>query len=228
MQKKLREEDHIQNPRPNGYRAYHLLLEVDCPIHGWVVAEVQVKTLLQDSWGALTHEDHYKSAVNVLENAGSKPGDGLVHGLFKALGDSLAATDQIAQEIRAAILRQEEVEWEEVEEEQSQSEPTTEKSKEEEDLVLSESEFQGRYHVGDIVKGQVVHIPLMNYGAIVLLDDGTKGLCHISEIGDHHEFVRQIEDHLTVGEVYEFKIKRINGGRRELQLTRRLTRLLPS
>lgn len=209
-----REEDRIRNPRPNGYRAYHLLLEVNCPGHGWVVCEIQVKTLLQDSWGALTYEDHYKSTRSGPSNADQPSESALIHGLFRALGDSLAATDQIAQEIRNAILWQEQREWGETPDAAGSSpvdEPQVKSSVEE--------EFKKKYKVGQKVVARVVYIPLSNYGAIALLDDNTKGLCHISEIAP--EYVNQIEDYLKVGERYEFLIKGINPSRQELQLSRR-------
>ena len=50
--------------------------------------------------------------------------------------------------------------------------------------------------VNDVVSGKVTAI--MNFGAFVLLEDGTSGLVHISEISKN--FVRDINDFLTVGQ----------------------------
>lgn len=50
--------------------------------------------------------------------------------------------------------------------------------------------------VSDVVSGKVTAI--MNFGAFVLLEDGTSGLVHISEISKN--FVRDINDFLTVGQ----------------------------
>ncbi len=50
--------------------------------------------------------------------------------------------------------------------------------------------------VSDVVSGKVTAI--MNFGAFVLLEDGTSGLVHISEISKN--FVRDINDFLSVGQ----------------------------
>lgn len=50
--------------------------------------------------------------------------------------------------------------------------------------------------VSDVVSGKVTAI--MNFGAFVLLEDGTSGLVHISEIS--RNFVRDINDFLSVGQ----------------------------
>ncbi|GAB3585007.1 hypothetical protein GCM10027406_32460 [Leifsonia lichenia] len=54
--------DYVASPKDSGYRARHLLLALDVPGEQSceVIVELQVKTLLQDSWGELTHEDLYK------------------------------------------------------------------------------------------------------------------------------------------------------------------------
>ena len=50
--------------------------------------------------------------------------------------------------------------------------------------------------VSDVVSGKVTAI--MNFGAFVLLEDGTSGLVHISEISK--SYVRDINDFLTIGQ----------------------------
>lgn len=50
--------------------------------------------------------------------------------------------------------------------------------------------------VSDIVCGKVTAI--MNFGAFILLEDGTSGLVHISEISKN--FVRDVNDFLSVGQ----------------------------
>ena len=54
-------KDYIADPKASGYRARHFLFELDVPGSGKrpVIVELQVKTMLQDSWGELTHEDLY-------------------------------------------------------------------------------------------------------------------------------------------------------------------------
>lgn len=56
--------------------------------------------------------------------------------------------------------------------------------------------------VGDIVKGEITAIK--PYGAFVKIDEETSGLIHISQISD--QFVRDIEDYLSVGDVFDLEI----------------------
>jgi len=72
-------EDYIHQPKPSGYRAVHLLANVgyDCvqKQDGSVVisseemiCEIQIRTKLQDAWGDVTHEFHYKAKSAGVEN----------------------------------------------------------------------------------------------------------------------------------------------------------------
>jgi predicted RNA-binding protein with RPS1 domain len=56
--------------------------------------------------------------------------------------------------------------------------------------------------VGDIVQGEITAIK--PYGAFVKIDDNTSGLIHISQISDH--FVRDIEDYVSLGDVFKLEI----------------------
>ncbi|MDR6612338.1 RelA/SpoT domain-containing protein [Leifsonia sp. 1010] len=83
-------EDYVATPKPSGYRARHLLLELDVAGRDSriVVVEVQVKTMLQDAWGELTHEDLYKSGPLVPS---SHHGD-----LARTMAGLLWEVDQLA------------------------------------------------------------------------------------------------------------------------------------
>jgi len=70
---------------------------------------------------------------------------------------------------------------------------------------------------GDIVKGRVTAIK--PYGAFVKIDEDTDGLVHISEISVH--YVNRIEDHLTIGRIYEFEVISAEKGKISLSLKRR-------
>ena len=61
-------------------------------------------------------------------------------------------------------------------------------------------------NIGDIVKGKITAVK--PYGAFVKLDDGYIGLIHISEFSDG--FVRSIEDYVSVGDVIDLKVIKIN------------------
>ena len=53
----VKEKDYIANPKPNGYRSYHVILE--CPFSeaesGTIRVEVQLRTIAMDCWASLYH-----------------------------------------------------------------------------------------------------------------------------------------------------------------------------
>lgn len=62
----VEEEDYIQNPKPNGYRSLHLLVEVKVSaVKGerakWVPVEIQIRTKAQDLWASFEHKFKYKN-----------------------------------------------------------------------------------------------------------------------------------------------------------------------
>ena len=70
----VREKDYIHNAKPNGYRSYHMILEVEAdepdvdgntPGHYYV--EIQLRTISQDTWAALEHNIHYKKEKKALK-----------------------------------------------------------------------------------------------------------------------------------------------------------------
>ncbi len=89
------ERDYVDQPKVSGYRGWHVNLGV---VHDStpVTCELQVRTLLQDSWGELTHEDTY-----------SKSGDlpPLVEILSTRMADLLATLDDIAEDLRNELDR---------------------------------------------------------------------------------------------------------------------------
>ncbi|MBY5920286.1 GTP pyrophosphokinase family protein [Ferrimonas balearica] len=72
-------EDYIRAPKPSGYRAIHLLAEVGYDsIQGsaretrievaQMLCEIQIRSKLQDAWGDMTHEFHYKAKVDGVDH----------------------------------------------------------------------------------------------------------------------------------------------------------------
>ena len=60
----LEKKDYIKNPKPNGYRSFHMILDV--PVYmsnGKEIApvEIQIRTIAMDFWASLEHQLHYKS-----------------------------------------------------------------------------------------------------------------------------------------------------------------------
>ncbi|MGP9652206.1 GTP pyrophosphokinase [Glutamicibacter sp. AOP38-B1-38] len=61
--KVLQVKDYIKNPKANGYKSLHLILEIpvflsEGPVP--VIVEVQIRTIAQDFWASLEHKIFYK------------------------------------------------------------------------------------------------------------------------------------------------------------------------
>ena len=63
--------DYIKNPKPNGYRSYHMI--VDIPVFfssgkTMMRAEIQIRTIGMDFWASLEHQLRYKQGIENLDN----------------------------------------------------------------------------------------------------------------------------------------------------------------
>lgn len=97
------EKLYFQSPKSSGYRAYHVNVQTLIHTPGdWepVTVEIQARTLLQDGWGELTHEDTYKPGVQL---------PALATTLARRMADLLATVDDIAQDLRDELDRLAEV-----------------------------------------------------------------------------------------------------------------------
>jgi len=59
-------KDYIQNPKPNGYRSYHMIVEIPVFFSDrkkWMRVEVQIRTIAMDFWASLDHQLKYKKEV---------------------------------------------------------------------------------------------------------------------------------------------------------------------
>ncbi len=91
------QRDYFSDPKASGYRAFHVNFVVPIPqarAMKRLRVEVQVRTLLQDGWGELTHEDSYKP--------GSTVPDWIVR-MSQRMAELLAAVDSIAQDLRNGL-----------------------------------------------------------------------------------------------------------------------------
>ena len=107
--KVIQEKDYIHNVKPNGYRSYHMILELEEPFRdvdgnqpGKFYAEIQLRTIAMDSWASLEHQMKYKHHIKNAAVIGQE---------LKRCADELAACDLAMQTIRN--LLQEEPEGEE-------------------------------------------------------------------------------------------------------------------
>lgn len=87
-------KDYIANPKPNGYRSYHMILRVPTASGAVVSVEIQLRTISQDSWACLEHQMKYKKSIH---------NEKLVRDELKRCADELAATDLCMQTIREFI-----------------------------------------------------------------------------------------------------------------------------
>ena len=62
----VRVKDYIRNPKPNGYRSLHLILEIPVFLKNGktpVKVEVQFRTIAMDFWASVDHKLRYKKNV---------------------------------------------------------------------------------------------------------------------------------------------------------------------
>lgn len=79
------------------------------------------------------------------------------------------------------------------------------------------------FEVGSTVEGKVTGVK--PFGAFVALDDQHQGLVHISEIS--HEYVKDINDYVKVGDTVEVKITSIDEANGKISLSIRQTKPAP-
>lgn len=95
--KLIRVKDYIKNPKPNGYRSYHMIIEV--PVYfsdkkEFVKVEVQIRTGAMDFWASLEHQLKYKKDIENTES---------IEAELKACADTIADTDLKMMNIRNKI-----------------------------------------------------------------------------------------------------------------------------
>src|SRR5699024_960822 len=67
----IRYKDYIKNPKPNGYKSLHLILQVPVFMSDGVekvYVEVQIRTIGMDFWASLEHKIYYKYDKDVPQN----------------------------------------------------------------------------------------------------------------------------------------------------------------
>lgn len=90
-------KDYIQNPKPNGYRSLHLIVDVPIFLSNekrHMRAEVQFRTIAMDFWASLEHQLKYKKKIENPEHIASE---------LKKCADTITEVDIKMQEIRDMI-----------------------------------------------------------------------------------------------------------------------------
>ena len=93
----ISKKDYIANPKPNGYRSLHLIVEIPIFLSKgkkFMKVEVQFRTIAMDFWASLEHKMRYKKDV---ENA-----EEIAHEL-KLCSEAINTIDYRMQDIRNRI-----------------------------------------------------------------------------------------------------------------------------
>lgn len=97
----VKEKDYIKNAKPNGYRSYHMILDmethfsdIDGNTPGHFFVEVQLRTIAMDTWAALEHELKYKRDIRNQE---------LIVSELHRCANELASCDVSMQTLRRII-----------------------------------------------------------------------------------------------------------------------------
>jgi putative GTP pyrophosphokinase len=95
----VRRQDHIKKPKGQGYRAIHLDIKLPIVVNdqkATVGCEVQIRSLLQDSWARLSRVDIYTNERGIPKTLLDQ---------MKRLSDFLNVADGIADDIRRQISK---------------------------------------------------------------------------------------------------------------------------
>lgn len=93
----IQEKDYIKNPKPNGYRSLHMIVEVPVFFADEKVqirVEVQFRTIAMDFWASLEHQMKYKKEIANEEDIIKR---------LKDCAEIIAETDLKMQEINNMI-----------------------------------------------------------------------------------------------------------------------------
>jgi len=97
----IRKKDYIQNPKPNGYRSLHLIIEIPVFFSEHkknMRVEVQIRTIAMDFWSSVDHQLKYKKDVENPEEISAE---------LKSCADVIAQTDAKMLAIKNKIYSKE-------------------------------------------------------------------------------------------------------------------------
>lgn len=103
----IRRKDYIRNPKPNGYRSYHMIVSVPVFFSDQtreMAVEVQIRTIAMDFWASLEHQLKYKQEV---------PNQAEIVKSLTACAEQIAVIDEQMWQVRQQIERSEDLPTEE-------------------------------------------------------------------------------------------------------------------
>ena len=91
-------KDYIKSPKPNGYRSYHMIIEI--PVFfakrkQYMRVEVQLRTIAMDFWASLEHKMKYKKDNPNIEKLEEE---------LKECAEIIAKTDEKMQNINKKLI----------------------------------------------------------------------------------------------------------------------------
>lgn len=103
----IREKDYIKNPKPNGYRSYHMIVSVPVFFSDQtkdMAVEVQIRTIAMDFWASLEHQLKYKQEI---------PNQQEIVNQLTACAEQIASIDKQMYQVRQQIELSEDLPTEE-------------------------------------------------------------------------------------------------------------------
>ena len=97
--KLIKVKDYIKYPKPNGYRSYHMIVEIPVFFSKGktpMCVEIQIRTMAMDFWASLDHELKYKKDIDPKDEE-------LIANELHACAERIAETDDIMQQIRMKL-----------------------------------------------------------------------------------------------------------------------------
>ncbi len=95
--KLISQKDYIANPKPNGYRSLHLIVEIPIFLSKgkkFMKVEVQFRTIAMDFWASLEHKMRYKKNIENAEEIAAE---------LKLCSEAINTIDYRMQDIRNRI-----------------------------------------------------------------------------------------------------------------------------
>ena len=93
----IAKKDYIENPKENGYRSLHLIVEIPIFLHDekkHMRVEVQFRTISMDWWASLEHKIRYKKDVTVTDGIAAE---------LRECAESAATLDKKMESIQKRI-----------------------------------------------------------------------------------------------------------------------------
>lgn len=89
----LKQKDYIANPKPSGYRSYHIIVNVPVYLSTHKTSapvEIQIRTIAMDFWASLEHQLKYKTSAAITPEISKE---------LRDCADQIASTDMQMQKI---------------------------------------------------------------------------------------------------------------------------------